>query len=144
VSRPAAPESRRRGEAGQALLLALVTLFIAALAAALVAADVGLRERAMRDEALRARLRAMLDGEMATAMGLLAYGQPQPTESRRWAGGGEVRSEREGLSPARYRLRLHASYATLRAAAEAEVVRTPGHVPRVLSFRRLPTERIAR
>jgi hypothetical protein len=133
----------RRREAGPARRGALGVVVFAALAASLVAADLTLRERAMRDEAMRARLRAMLDGEMATALALLAHRRPQPTAARPWAGG-EVSTERQRISPGRYLLRVQARYATLQAAAEAEVVRVPGRLPRVVRFRRLPTTRSGR
>jgi hypothetical protein len=138
-----AARHRRESESGQALLLALVVLVIAALAASLVAADLTLRERSMRDEAMRARLRAMLDGEMATALARLAHHRPQPPEVRQWAGG-EVSARRQTVSAGRYRLQVRARYSTLQAAAEAVVVRPPGRLPRVVRFRRLATVRSGR
>ena len=52
---------RRGGESGQALLVALVTLLIAGVTAGLVGTDLAIRHRALREEATRAYLRAMLE-----------------------------------------------------------------------------------
>lgn len=133
---------RRRGERGQALVLALVTLFFAALAASLVATDLGIRQRALRDEAVRAHLRAQLDGALAEVLARLA--------SRSGRGNVVVREVRPGVEarygslPVRPRengivdVTVWATWAGRPAAAEAEVLLEPGRPPRVLAWRRLP------
>jgi hypothetical protein len=133
--------SRRRGEAGQALLLALLVLFLASLAASLVAMDLGIRQRGMRDEAVRAHLRGLLDGALAEALALLAARQPVG-ESADWIGAPGVRA-RSGarLGPrrgARVEVWVWASWAGRWAGAQAEVHQPPDEPPRVLAWRRLP------
>jgi hypothetical protein len=131
----------RRGESGQALLVALVTLLIAGVAAGLVGTDIALRQRAMREELTRAHLRAMIDGEMATALALLDEGHAQPTERRRWAGG-EVEAERTTTATSadaiRYTIFVRARYFASWAAARADVLVPAGRPPQVLHFERLP------
>jgi hypothetical protein len=129
--------SPRGGESGQALLVALVTLLIAGVAAGLVGTDLAIRHRALREEATRAHLRAMIDGEMATALARLAAREAQLTLPRPWAGG-EVEAERVRTGPGRYHLRVRAHYFASWAAAEADVVVPAGRPPQVLAFRRLP------
>ena len=135
--RPAGRRGSGAGESGQALLVALVTLLIAGVTAGLVGTDLSIRHRALREESTRAHLRAMLDGEMATALALLDARQPQPDTPRRWAGG-EGRAERTLTGPGRWYLRVRVRYHASWAAAEADVVVPAGRPPRVLAYRRLP------
>ena len=127
----------RRGESGQALLVALVTLLLAGVAAGLVGTDLAIRHRALREEATRAHLRAMIDGEMASALARLDALEPQAGAPREWAGG-EVQAERTMTGPGRYHLLVRARYFASRAAAEADVVVPVRRPPRVIAFRRLP------
>jgi hypothetical protein len=137
AGRPPRVRGVRAGESGQALLVALVTLLIAGVAAGLVGTDLALRHEAMREEATRAHLRAMIDGELATALARLDAGEPQPTSRRAWAGG-EVEAERQLTGLGRYHLRVRARHFASWAAAEADVVVPAGRPPQVLAFRRLP------
>ena len=125
------------GESGQALLVALVTLLLAGVTAGLVGTDLAIRHRALREEATRAHLRAMIDGEMATALALLDARRPQEGSFREWAGG-EVQAERVRTGLGRHHVRVRARYFASWAAAEADVVVPAGRPPQVLSFRRLP------
>ena len=130
-------EHVERGQSGQALLVALVTLLLAGVTAGLVGTDLAIRHRALREEATRAHLRAMVDGEMATALALLDARRPQEDSFRDWAGG-EVQAERVRTGLGRYHVRVRARYFASWAAAEADVVVPAGRPPQVLTFRRLP------
>jgi hypothetical protein len=117
--------------------MALVALVIAALAASLVAADLTIAERALQEEAARARLRALLDGELASALGRLGQLQPQREEWRVW-GGGEVAAQRERIAVDRYRIVVWARYAGRDGVVEAFIHKRPRGVLMVTSWRRLP------
>jgi hypothetical protein len=125
----------RAGERGQALLFALLALLIASMAAAFVAEDLMLRERAMQEEAARLRVRALLDGALADALARLA--DDRAIEPRLWWGGGRTDVERDesGMPPGQAVLRVYATYAARRGAAEARVLIVPS--VRVLSWRRI-------
>jgi hypothetical protein len=124
----------RRGESGQALLFALLALLIASMAAALVAADLALRERALQEEAARAHVRGLLDGAIADALAREAAHRPLIDEDA-W-GGGTTTVEKIERPPLQFVLRVTATYKAHRGAAEALVLRTLSG-PRVQSWRRL-------
>ena len=125
--------SGRRGERGQALLFALLALLIASMAAAFLAEDLGLREKALQEEGARVHLRVLLDGALADALARLA--EHRPLESgERW-GAGFTSVERIPAGPNRATLRVHASYLARRGSAEADVLLAPR--VRVLSWRRI-------
>src|SRR6185436_20517997 len=69
-------QGRGRGERGQALLFALLALLIASMAAAFLAEDLALREKALQEEAARFHVRALLDGALADALARLADRRP--------------------------------------------------------------------
>ena len=134
------PAARRRavrsrsGERGQALLFALLALLIASMAAAFVAEDLMLRERAMQEEAARLHVRALLDGGLADALARLA--DSRSIEPRLWWGGGRTDvATRPTDFPNRIYLRVDATYAARRGAVEAEVLTSPSVT--VLSWRRM-------
>ena len=125
---------RRRGESGQALLFALLALLIASLAAAFLAEDLTLREKALQEEAARCHLRALLDGALAEALARLA--DHRPLESgERWGAGFTAVERRPGGSEHQAILRVRASYMARRGAAEALVLLEPKVM--VLSWRRI-------
>jgi hypothetical protein len=142
------PESvvPRRSEAGQGLALALLALFLASLAASLVAMDLGLREQARREEATRAHLRQMLDGALAEALYRLAVAEavgeslPWPVPARVAASSG-ARVERR---PNRADVWVWATWGGRWGGAHADVALEPGLPPRVLAWRRLPASTAAR
>jgi hypothetical protein len=131
---PAAPARRRGRESGQALLFALLALFIASMAAAFVAEDLALRERALQEESVRMRLRAMLDGALADALARIAVKAPIERELR-W-GAGRTTAEEEEIGALRVRLRIVASYAGRRAAVDAVVQKSLSRPPRVVEWHR--------
>jgi len=125
---------RRHRESGQALLFALLALLIASMAAALVAADLSLRERALQEEAARVHVRGLLDGALADALARVAALRPLLDEDS-W-GGGRTTAERIPLGLDDFLLSVTATYKAHRGAAEAHVLMTAGG-PRVLSWRRV-------
>ena len=137
---------RRRAQAGQALLMALLALFLASLAASLVAMDLGIRQRAMRDEAVRGHLRALLDGALAEALARLA-GRHSVGESLAWRAPAGV-GARSGATVSRRRgahaeVWVWATWAGQWAGAQADVLVAPDAPPRVLAWRRLPASTAA-
>jgi hypothetical protein len=128
--------SARRGERGQSLLFALLALLIASMAAAFVAQDLMLRERAMQEEAARLHVRALLDGALADALARLADGRS--IEPRLSWGDGRADVEKiegEPVPEGQAILRVYATYAARRGAIEAHVLMSP---VTVLSWRRIP------
>jgi type II secretory pathway component PulK len=123
----------RRGQRGQALLFALIALLIASIAAAFLAEDLSLREKALQEEGARFHLRALLDGALADALARLAEHRPLEDDER-W-GAGFTSVERFTIDEHRTLLRVHASYMARRAAAEATVLVHPE--VKVLSWRRI-------
>ncbi len=125
----------RRGERGQSLLFALLALFICSMAAAFVAEDIILREKAQQEEAARFHLRALLDGALADALARLAEGRSLESEER-W-GAGFTSVERRPGEEGEFEviLRVNATYLTRRGAAEAVVLIEPQVM--VLSWRRV-------
>jgi len=122
----------RRGERGQALLFALLALLIASMAAAFLAEDITLREKALQEEAARFHVRALLDGALADALARLADRRPLESEERWGAGFTSVESIPTGAN--RVVLRVTATYMARRGAAEADVILLPEVM--VLSWRR--------
>lgn len=124
----------RRGERGQSLLFALLALLICSMAAAFVAEDIILREKAQQEEAARFHLRALLDGALADALARLADDRSLESEER-WGAGFTSVERRPGEREYEEVLRVHATYMSRRGAAEA-LVRIEPRVM-VLSWRRV-------
>ena len=123
----------RAGERGQALLFALLALLIASMAAAFVAQDLALREKALQEEAARFHLRALLDGALADALARLAERRPLESEERWGAGFTSVESRETDEN--NVILRVRATYMARVGAAEALVQVRPEVV--VLSWHRV-------
>ncbi|HEV8239683.1 MAG TPA: hypothetical protein VGS57_09960 [Thermoanaerobaculia bacterium] len=111
---------RRRNERGQALLFALLALLIASMAAAFVAEDLALREKALQEEAARFHLRALLDGALADALGRLAEHRALESEER-WGAGFTSVERGPALGENQAVLRVRATYMARRGSAEALV-----------------------
>ena len=126
----------RRGERGQALLIALLALFLASMAAGFVAEDLALRERALQEEIARAHLRGLLDGAMAEGLAYLAIPRPLPAGVRPFAGG-TLEMKRQPISHVQLWLLVRATYAGRAGAAYALVWLSPTG-PRVQSWHRMP------
>lgn len=130
---PGAVAGSRRAERGQALLFALIALLIASVAAAFLAEDLGLREKALQEEGARVHLRALLDGALADALARIADHRPLDS-GERW-GPGFTSVERIPAGVNRVILRVHASYLARRGSGEALVRLQP--TVAVLSWRRI-------
>jgi len=128
---------RRPREAGVALVSALLVLLLTATAGALVAADIGLRQRAAIGAIERAQTRALLDAALADALARLA---DRGTFVGRTETGpaGELTSEVEHLSGISYAVRVTAQVRGRRQAAAAQVERSATGTVRVLGWQRLP------
>jgi hypothetical protein len=128
----------RRDERGQALLFALLALLIASMAAAFVAEDLSLRERALQVEGTRMHVRAILDGALADALARLEAHPTRalPPETR--IGDGVGRVVRLSGKPI-FILRVSATYKGREGAAEAQVLLSATLPPKVLWWRRTPT-----
>lgn len=128
------PHIGRRGERGQALLFALLALFIASMAAAFVAEDITLREKEKQEEGARFHLRALLDGALADALARLAEGRSLESEER-WGAGFTSVERHAGTREHEVILRVNATYMARRGAVEARVLLEPRVM--VLSWRRV-------
>lgn len=115
---------RRRGERGQALLFALLALLIASMAAAFLAEDLALREKALQEEAARFHVRALLDGALADALARLADHRPLESEDR-WGAGFTSVERFPGADENHTVLRVNATYMARRGSAEALVLLYP-------------------
>ena len=115
------------------MLFALIALLIASIAAAFLAEDLTLREKALQEEGARIHLRALLDGALADALARLADGGSGENEER-W-GAGFTSVERVPLGINRVILRVHARYLARRGSAEAVVRLQP--TVEVISWRRI-------
>jgi hypothetical protein len=120
------------GERGQALLFALLALLLASMAAAFVAEDMMLREKAMQEESARLHVRALLDGALADALAKLDAHQPL-VDPAPW-GGGVTTVEGEAVPPRHAILRVRATWHARSGAAEAYVQLLPE--VRVVSWHR--------
>ena len=117
------------------MLFALLALLIASMAAAFVAEDLSLRERALQVEGARMHVRAILDGALADALARLEAHPNRALPPETPIGDGVARVERFGVT-GRITVRLRASYKGREGAAEARVVLRPGASPQVISWRR--------
>ncbi|HEV8629640.1 MAG TPA: hypothetical protein VGV61_04925, partial [Thermoanaerobaculia bacterium] len=82
ISADGSARRARRGESGQALLIALLALFLASMAAGFVAEDLALRESALQEEIARAHVRGLLDGAVAEGLAYLSIPRPLPAGMR--------------------------------------------------------------
>jgi hypothetical protein len=128
----------RRGERGQAMLLALLVLLLASIAAGLVATDLVWREKALQEESSRAHLRALLDAALATSLARLASHLSCDVDEERWTAAvrATTAAQCDALGGHRFRIHVDATWGARRGAAEAIVV--SGVETRVISWRRVP------
>jgi type II secretory pathway component PulK len=127
---------RRRGEAGYALVTALLVVLLVSIALALLASSLQLRMRLVRQEADVLALQALSDAALAEALARLAESSATRGVDKHPLGNGAIRSEVQFLAPGRYRVVATATLAGRERAVEAEVRRSPGRA-RVVRWRRL-------
>lgn len=115
---------RPRGQAGSALMTALLVLFLVSVALALVAASLHLRMRLARQEAETVNLVTLADGVLAETLAHL-YVQPDfGGVAEHPLGRGKVRSQVTSAGPGRYVVVATAKYAGKERSARVDVVRT--------------------
>jgi hypothetical protein len=129
--------SRRRRQAGQALLMVTLVLLLLMLGIGLVDDALGARLRATRDESLRVELDALADAAMAEALAGLAANASYPGAAAHPLARGAIASRVKCLEETRYEVtatgRLGERQRTLRAQIDL-----PWGRPIVLSWRVLP------
>jgi type II secretory pathway pseudopilin PulG len=114
----------RPGERGYALLAALVVLLLVSISLALLATELQIRMRLVRQEAEALQLGALSDAALAEALYGLTYDRDFPGREEHAFGPGSISSAVEPLALDRYLVRATGLYAGQRRTAEAEVVRT--------------------
>jgi type II secretory pathway pseudopilin PulG len=128
----------RRGEAGFALITALLVIFLLSIALALLAASLQLRMRLVREDAQTVILTALADAAVAEALANLAQRPDFQGSAPHDFGGGKIESRVSSRGRGLYDVVAKASYAGRTRSVEAEVLfRAPG-MARVRRWRRLP------
>jgi type II secretory pathway component PulK len=117
----------RRGEAGAALILALLVLFLVSISLALLAGSLQLRMRLVREDAETVILAGLSDGAVDEAMAGIAQDADYTGAPSHPLGGGtiEILAQHSGDS---YTVVATATYDRRRRAVEAFVTRNPDGV----------------
>jgi hypothetical protein len=116
----------RRGQAGYALLTALLVLLLVSVSLALLAASLHLRMRLARQEAETVNLVTLTDGSLAETLAHL-YAEPGfQGVPEHPLGRGKIKSQVTGSGAGRYTVVATATYAGKERSVQAEVVRTEG------------------
>lgn len=127
----------RRGEAGYALLTALLVILLLSIALGLLAASLQLRLRLVREDAESVILSALSDAAVAEAVANLAQSAYYSGAPEHEFGGGRIASRVEPLGVGIFEVIATAAYAGRTRIVEAEVIRAPG-TARVRRWRRAP------
>jgi hypothetical protein len=133
--------SRRRREAGQALLMVTLVLLLLMLGIAMVDDALAARLRATRDESLRVELDALADAAMAEALANLAAGSSYPGAPAHPFARGVISSRVVWLGETRYEVSASGWLGARLRALRAEVDMPWGR-PIVRSWRVLPAATI--
>jgi len=128
--------SHRRRERGYALVMALLVIFLLAVALSLLAASLQLRLRTTLEDAQRVALSALSDAAVAEALANLAQSASYRGAPAHPFGGGRIASRVEPLGANVFRVIATATYRGRQRVVVAAVVRTPGTAS-VLRWRRL-------
>ena len=131
------PCGPRRGEAGTALVMALMVLFLLSISLALLATSLQLRMRLVREEAESVVLESLSDSAVEEAMAELALDASYMGADAHPFGGGTIQSKVESLGPSLYDVTATAVYAGRHRVVEAQVFRGGGSVY-VRHWRRVP------
>jgi type II secretory pathway component PulK len=117
----------RRGEAGAAMILALLVLFLVSISLALLAGSLQLRMRLVREDAETVILAGLSDGAVDEAMAGIAQDADYTGAPSHLLGGGTIESlvRHSGDS---YTVVATATYDRRRRAVEALVTRNPDGV----------------
>lgn len=130
------PRNAQDREAGQAILITAMVLFLLMLALALVDEALIARLRAIRDESRRVEIDALADAAMAEALANLAANPAYPGAAPHGLARGEISSRIVKLDLTRYEVTAEARFAGDRRALRAEVD-LPWGRPIVASWRSL-------
>lgn len=117
---------RRRGQAGYALLTALLVLLLVSVSLALLAASLHLRMRLARQEAETVNLVTLADGALAETLAHLYAEAGFQGVPEHPLGRGKIKSQVTGSGAGRYTVVATATYAGKERSVQAEVVRTEG------------------
>ena len=126
----------RRKEAGFALLMALLVLFLLAIALSLLATSLQIRMRLAREDAESVILGGLSDAAVAESLANLAQSAYYSGSPAHDFGDGKIGSEVTPVSPGVFNVVATATYASRKRAVQALVVRGPGYA-RVQRWRRL-------
>jgi type II secretory pathway component PulK len=126
-----------RGEAGFALLTALLVLFLVSLCLSLLSLSLLLRLRAVRQESQGVILTALADAALAEAVANLAVDANFNSVPEHPLGSGRITSQVTKLSATSFRIVATARLETRTRTVEASVQRTPA-ATEVRQWRVLP------
>lgn len=129
--------ARRRAEEGQALLVALLTLFMVSVALSLAASALALHQKAVQDEVRDVKLRAHTDAALARTLAELRRNRNYGGIPEEDFDGGWIASKVEAVSGLMVRIEARAGYADKEQAVSADVRMPLGGLPRVTSWERM-------
>ncbi len=127
---------REPGEAGYALLVALMVVFLVSVALSLIALSLAVRMTGARQEARGVTLSALCDAALAETLAGLATGGAGAVTTHPFAGG-EIGSQVEWISPQQFLVTATATYGGRARTVVASVVRD-SQGTRVVHWQRLP------
>ena len=131
VARAAPP----RGEAGYALLVALVVVLLVSIALALIALSLAIRLGTARQEARSVTLTALCDAALAETLADLTTGDESGVTAHPF-GGGQIGSQVQALSPQQWVITATASYGGRARTVVANVIRDQQGT-RIVTWQRL-------
>ncbi len=134
----------RRGESGQALVVALTVVLLLAAAFGLVAGFLVSRMNLARDETRRTVLQALSDAAVAESVANLAASSVYPGLEERAFGGGTISSEVSHPAADLAVVRAEASYEGRRLVVDVRVKLSDEALPNTIGWRRVPPAEAAR
>jgi len=126
----------RRGQSGYALLMALLVLFLLAIALSLLATSLQIRMRLAREDAESVILGGLSDAAVAESVANLAQSAYYSGSPEHDFGDGRIGSEVTPVSPGVFSVVATAKYASRKRVVQAVVLRAPGFA-RVQQWRRV-------
>jgi hypothetical protein len=116
--------------------MALLVLFLLAIALSLLAASLQIRMRLAREDAESVILGGLSDAAVAESLANLAQSSYYSGSPLHAFGDGKIGSEVTPVSPGVYKVLATATYASRKRVVQATVLRSPGHA-RVQQWRRV-------
>jgi hypothetical protein len=126
----------RGGEAGTAMVMALLVLFLVSVSLALLAGSLQLRMRLVREDAETIILSGLSDAAVDEALAGIAQDADYTGEPAHDFGGGQIGAQIERSGSSLYKVTATATYDSRKRAVQATVVRSLGGVS-ILRWRRL-------